>query len=101
MFCDSDDYVEPKWCEELVNMIEKHPKSWCFCGCHCVDGNGIVFKENCVYNKSTIYQILPMSEYWQVYKTNYSALLWLRIFDNDIIKEHQIRFDEKMSVSEE
>ncbi len=101
MFCDSDDYAEPQWCEELLNMIQKHPESWCFCGCHCVDANDKIFKSNCVYNKECNYQILSMSEYWNIYKTNYSALLWIRIFNNEIIKKYNIRFDENMSVSED
>ncbi len=101
MFCDSDDYVEPTWCEELLGMIEQHPNSWCFCGCNCVDAYDNVFGPNCVYNTSVVYQTLPISEYWNIYTTNYSALLWIRIFQTSIIKENNIRFDENMSVSED
>ena len=42
-----------------------------------------------------------MDEYWNVYTTNYSALLWIRIFKTCIIKDNNIRFDENMSVSED
>ena len=101
MFCDSDDYAEPTWCEELFEYIEKHPKSWCFCGCHCVDANDNVFQANCVYDKINTYQTFPMSEYWKIYKTNYSALCWIRIFNLAVIRENNIRFDENMSVSED
>lgn len=101
MFCDSDDYAEPEWCEKLLYHIENNPKSWCFCGCHVVDANGMVLEENCIFNRESTYDILPISQYWQIYKTNYSALLWIRIFEMNIIREHNIRFDENMSVSED
>ncbi len=100
MFCDSDDYADVKWCEELLKHIEENPNSWCFCGCNVVDANGEMLQHNCVFQEST-YMTMPISNYWDTYKTNYSALLWIRIFETSIIKEHGLRFDEKMSLSED
>lgn len=101
MFCDADDYAEPQWCEMLYKQIQKHPKSWCFCGCHCVDANRNYTAENCVLHNEPIFESFPISNYKEVYDTNYSALLWNRIFDIGVIREHNIRFDEQMSVSED
>jgi hypothetical protein len=85
----------------MVTQIEKHPYSWCFCGCHCVDATGMMVNENCVFHAEPETEILPMAHYDEVYRTNYSALLWIRIFNLDIIRKHRIRFDEKISVSED
>lgn len=101
MFCDSDDYVEPEWCEHLFTQISQYPESWCFCGCHCVDATGKYTEENCVFHPTPVYEVLPISEYEQLYQTNYAACLWERIFNMDIIRKHHIRFDEKLSVSED
>lgn len=100
-FCDSDDYLDPEWVAELVGAISKAPTAWCFCGCHCVDANGSRFQENCVLHKTPAYETLPMKAYPEIYKTNFSACLWLRIFNLDIIRTHDIRFDENLSVSED
>ncbi len=101
MFCDSDDYAEPDWCKELVAHIEANPKSWCFCGCNIVDDNSELIGENCVIDESPVRDTFSINNYWRVYKTNYSACLWIRIFDLDIIRANGIRFDEKLSVSED
>ena len=100
-FCDSDDYLEPKWVEELTKAISASPTAWCFCGCHTVDATGNYVEENCIFHRSPVHETLPMSAYPEVYGANYSACLWLRIFNLDIIREHNIRFDPKLSVSED
>lgn len=101
-FVDSDDFVELDYCEVLYRQIEQHPNSWVFCGCNCVDANNNIIASNCVYDRSgKIVTDYSMSEYYNIWKTNYSALLWIRIFDLDIIKKHNIRFDENLSLSED
>ena len=102
IFVDSDDYVESDYCGELYHQIVQHPNSWVFCGCNCVDAKDTVTEANCIYDRSgTNYTVYPMSEYHNIWKTNYSALLWIRVFDLEIIKKHHIRFDEKLSLSED
>ena len=101
LFCDADDYAEPQWCEILYKHIQEHPKSWCFCGCHCVDANGEYTEKNCVLHKEPVFETLSMNNYKEVYETNYSSLLWNRIFDLSVIRANNIRFDERMSVSED
>ena len=31
LFCDSDDYVSPYWCETLVKQIKTTPNAWIYC----------------------------------------------------------------------
>jgi len=100
-FCDSDDYLEPRWVEELVGAISAAPTAWCFCGCHTVAATGQYVEETCVFHKAPIHETLPMSAYPEVYSANYSACLWLRVFNLDIIRTNNIRFDPKLSVSED
>lgn len=102
IFVDSDDYVEPDYCAELYQQIIQHPNSWVFCGCNCVDAQDNITEADCVYDRSgTAYTVYPMSEYQNIWKTNYSALLWIRVFDLEIIRKFHIRFDEKLSLSED
>lgn len=100
MFCDSDDYVEPDWIEELFNAAEKHSCSLCNCEYAMTKPSaGIVeYKELPNLTKSQVIEkkaFFPLLYYGQVMH------LWTRIFRADIIKEHQLRFRELATEGED
>lgn len=101
VFVDSDDYLHENYLMELIYIIQEYPLSWCFCGCNCVDEKNNILEYNCVYDNKQKYRNYSLTEYYNIWKANYSALLWIRIFDLDIIKKNNLKFDENMSLSED
>ena len=92
MFCDSDDWAEPDWCEQLLTNYKDGCLVMCGYFNHFSDG---VIKNNC-NNGLTID------------KKNFLGLLhigafapWNKIFYMSIIKEHGIRFPEDVTIGED
>lgn len=92
-FCDADDYVEPDWLEQFMDNASK------------VD---IVI---CSYNKyrnnskETVdypYQYDDIEFAWATTESFLQAgFLWNKCFRNDIIKDHNIRFNENYTLDED
>ena len=100
VFIDSDDYLKPDYLSELYKAIISNPYSWCFCGFQEMDEKGAVLWD-CLYQTDKEYDIFPFSEYGSVLHKKFASMLWNRIYELDIIKTYNIRFDETLSRSED
>lgn len=54
MFCDSDDYVEPTWCEKMYNSIEESDGFFSFCGYNSVRISGEIKNKKCVKDETSV-----------------------------------------------
>lgn len=98
MFCDSDDYVSPQWCQLMYDAIKSHPLSWCVSDVLRVRDHGeqkIQCKPYC--EKSGI----KVTNYFDIYKLGLSAYVCNKIYRRDILLELQLEFDESVRFSED
>ncbi len=88
LFCDSDDTVSPVWAEKLYQAILKFPSAWIVCGINSCNEQGDVQYTN-VLSCGELFA----DEYYKVFSAGLSGSLSNKIFRNDIIQQHMIRFD--------
>lgn len=100
MFCDSDDFVEPNWCQELLNQVK---------------GNSLVIsayylndlkdhnnnKESVFLGEDGDYYSFPKKEIFPYYQKHFINSPWNKIYISNIIKHNQIRFNEQISIGED
>ena len=98
IFIDADDYIEKEMFEVLEEDLFKNNVDISMCGFRTVDVNGNILSESS-----------PMKEkYFDVktFKRNlfddryYRNLIWNKLFRLEIIKEHNIRFNEDIHINE-
>lgn len=94
LFCDSDDYVSPQWCEKLFRQIEETPNAWVCCDLERVtESESFMFKDSCSLSVATTY--------YQIYLMGLSAYAVNKIYDAKKIKDHSISFYEASHISED
>lgn len=93
MFCDSDDYVSPKWCQLLYDAILSNGKAWIVSNIWCVSSKGKTLQ--------TTQKKESLTDYFMVYKSGISAYIWNKIYDLDIIRRAAIRFDKGCYMGED
>lgn len=97
MFCDSDDYAEPDWMETLYSEAQKHPDSFVFSGFYKEEAGSA---KPVQLNDPSRNRLFPITEYYYLYRSGFSAYRWNRIFLKEKVAE-KIRFAEKISVGED
>lgn len=94
LFCDSDDYVSPYWCETLYNQIEKNTRAWLYCDVKRVsDSESAVLDDR----KSTVRRI----SYYDSFKQGLSGYCVNKIYSSAIIRREKLLFDEQRRVGED
>lgn len=95
LFCDSDDYVSPEWCQQLFHQIEMAPNAWVCCD---IERTG----EFDSYHFED-FTGLPTEQkmYYQIYLMGLSAYVWNKIYSVEKIQEHSISFDESGPIFED
>lgn len=98
MFVDSDDYVEPEWCEKLYGTISRDESlGICNVLCKNVETNvdEVQNELHCEHN------ILEAKDFWEVFKLNLLHQPYNKIYSNHVIKDNNILFDESISLGED
>lgn len=100
MFCDSDDYVQPCWCEHLHGLIVNKEVSLAFCGYKSVNikSGDIVGSQKYADDVDCI---LPRNVFWNIYMKNLLNMPWNKIYRAEIIKKNKIKFDENWAYNED
>lgn len=94
MFCDSDDYVTPDWCEKLYNAIIKNPTSFIVSNIYKVIDNSII--PSCKITESS-----NNITYFDIYKQGLSAYAVNKIYNIELLNKYKIRFDENCFFAED
>lgn len=98
MFCDSDDTVDPRWCEVLYNAIIEDPMAWVFSNMWKVDCNGN--KMLCGESISSPSRKQNVS-YFRAYQMGLSGFSVNKIYSLDVLKKNDIYFDEDCKYAED
>lgn len=100
MFCDSDDYVDPRWCEEMFTMMESQNIEMCFCGYYLFDNQSNVVMEERLFSKRKKIE-MHRTDIWDVYMKGFLNMPWNKIYRKSIIIDNNIRFDETINYNED
>lgn len=94
MFCDSDDYVSNKWCEKLIANYKNN--NLVMCAYYEIDDNKIL---NLNSNQNGNY-IVNKSRFMELESCGLNVP-WNKIFDLNIIKKNNIKFNKKITLGED
>lgn len=95
MFCDSDDWAEPEWCEELVTHYEENCLIMC---AHYVEGVQTYIPHEIKATGENV--CLERSQFYKLKLCNFNAP-WNKIFDMSIIQKYHLKFDDKITNGED
>ena len=92
MFCDADDEVTQDWVETLLHYAKIYPD--CLINCEFADISikGEMKKRHIDGFESVTE--LPAWSYYHIWKAGFSAYVWMRIFNKDVLQSNGITFDE-------
>ena len=94
LFCDSDDYVSPIWCETMLRCICEHPEAFVVSNLwKVVDGEEIPYQP--------VSETIEKTDYFSIYKKGVSAYAVNKIYCLKILQEHNLRFDETCTFAED
>ena len=99
LFCDSDDYVSPQWCETLIASAAKKPGKYVFGGIHEV----FLGKPNAPAkmltpeNEETEYSV---SAFLTLHTKSMVGFAWNVLYDAAIIREHHLRFRKDLVIED-
>ena len=88
MFCDSDDYVHPNWCEYMHTVITHNPDLFCVCDVTKVPYDNVV---EC--SPEDMSECKYFNSYYELYITGMSTYTVTKIYDVAKISAAQIRFN--------
>ena len=100
MFCDADDFVDEEWAKTLLYYAKNNPLSLINCEYYKYSENSNVSNKIIMYDVETATHI-NKNQYYFYYKKGYSHSVFNRIFRKEIIKSHEIRFNEIVKVGED
>lgn len=95
LFCDSDDYVSPLWCELMLNAARSHPLSLVSCNLRKTN------QDERVTFLGESSGIASEISYFDLYKRGLSCYVWNKIYRNEIFKKCGLFFDEKCFFAED
>jgi glycosyltransferase involved in cell wall biosynthesis len=98
MFCDSDDYVSPDWCETLLRHAQKNPDSGI------VSNFFRVFEDGTIRCKASMEVNIVCTKrisYYEMFCRQLSGYIWNKIYKAEILKGKRVRFDSTICVAED
>lgn len=95
LFCDSDDYVDSSWCQELYNAVSDNPAS-------CVVSNFMRVHQDRAVAKIPPEQLPEgVISYYEMFLMELSGATWNKIYDNEVLAKNNIRFDSNLRIGED
>lgn len=95
MFCDSDDWVEPEWCDKLRSRYESG--HFVMCGQY-IEGEQPFYAHEVYAEKAE--SRVARTDFYKL-KMKMFNTLWNKIFLRKVIESNQIRFDDKITNGED
>lgn len=96
LFCDSDDYVSPLWCELMLNAARSHPLSLVSCNLRKTDQD-----ERVKFAGGDSSEIVSEISYFDLYKRGLSAYVPNKMYRTELLKKSGLVFDEKCFFAED
>lgn len=102
MFTDSDDWVEANYIQDMVKQYHINENALIICGYI----NHDEVKNGCTdifawKDFEGVQKVRIENALYQLYEQRLLQQLWNKIFQREIIEEHNIRFDETISIGED
>ena len=99
MFCDSDDWVEPEWCEQLYLAAVENPGYLPVCNYYrsAPDCETINRKGQC----QAIEDRIAKEDFFSLNQYELLGIPWNKIFRRTILEENHIRFRPNLSLGED
>lgn len=99
MFCDSDDWVEPEWCEQLYLAAAENPGCLPVCNYYrsAPDCETINRKGQC----QAIEDRIAKEDFFSLNQYELLGIPWNKIFRRTILEENHIRFCPNLSLGED
>lgn len=99
MFCDSDDWVEPEWCEQLYLAAVENPGCLPVCNYYrsAPDCETINRKGQC----QAIEARIAKEDFFSLNQYELLGIPWNKIFRRTILEENHIRFRPNLSLGED
>ena len=99
MFCDSDDWVEPEWCEQLYQAAAENPGCLPVCNYYrsAPDCETINRKGQC----QAIEDRIAKEDFFSLNQYELLGIPWNKIFRRTILEENHIRFRPNLSLGED
>ena len=100
-FCDADDWMEPTMLEEMYNALITNNCNWAICNIYMIkEGQPVKTR------LQLIDQVIDITDnrgdfVHALMRFNYDYANWNKLFDASIIRRHQIRFEEDMTIWED
>ena len=93
LFIDSDDTIEPDFCEIMLNAIKENENAWVLCAFSHVFPDSAKYRGIEAENNTL--------DYFDVYKSGLSGFAWNKIYSHKIIQDNKLRFDESLVIAED
>lgn len=100
MFCDSDDFVHPMWCELLHNAINIEGIDLGICGYFFVEPNSKQIVNEKIYS-SPLLQVIGKNQFFNLYIKEFINMPWNKIYKRDIIVKNNLKMDENICYNED
>ena len=99
MFCDSDDWVEPEWCEQLYLAAAENPGCLPVCNYYrsAPDCETINRKGQC----QALEERIAKEDFFSLNQFELLGIPWNKIFRRTILEENRIRFRPNLSLGED
>ena len=94
LFCDSDDYVDPQWCEAMVNVAEQEPSAVV------VSGVRNLFSDLPVECVKKLSEAISVT-YYGLFKAGVSGYSVNKVYRKSILDELKLYFDETCRYAED
>ena len=101
-FTDSDDWVEPDYLERFSETLSAYPKAFPVCGFVNHDEKYGGRRDEYRWSDFEGIKTVPLKEKLEeLHQHTLLQQLWNKAFRAEVIHEHQIRFDERISIGED
>ena len=101
-FTDSDDWVEPDYLERFSETLSAYPKAFPVCGFVNHDEKYGGRRDEYRWSDFEGIKTVPLKEKLEeLHQHTLLQQLWNKAFRAEVIREHQIRFDERISIGED
>lgn len=99
MFIDSDDTVEPRWCESLRTNFDNEEIDLGICNYYCkFRDTSDIFHENAIQEKELF---LSGTDLWKIFDINLLHQPFDKMYKRSILEEYHIRFDTSLPIGED